>query len=234
MDRKTAELNRLNNETDALLKGDYQRAITDIVCILRLKNVDDYQVEEIRNDVTDLLLRSQEQGRSVEEALGGDIRSFCDTLLESAGKKSFGAVVLENLQSVLVCLLILTGLSFLSSTVGKLVICLRTGTAFDWQWDITAGDVATWLVLSAAVFGILYIALSSPSTGKPTRRRRWESLAFGVGVMGGCLLLAWLSAAYLPDTVLRLPAVPAGAVYLLAAAAFLIRRLMRKRRPAGG
>ena len=74
MDRKTAELNHLNNETDALLQGDYQRAITDIVCFLRLKNVDDYQVEVIRNDVTDLLLRSQEQGRSVEEALGGDIR----------------------------------------------------------------------------------------------------------------------------------------------------------------
>ncbi len=234
MDRKTAELNHLNNETDALLQGDYQRAITDIVCFLRLKNVDDYQVEVIRNDVTDLLLRSQEQGRSVEEALGGDIRGFCDTLLENAGKKSFGAAALENLQSALICLMVLTGLSFLASTVEKAVICLRTGTAFDWQWDITAGDVATWLVLSAAVFGILYIALSSPSTGKPTRRRKGEALAFGVGVTGGCLLLAWLSASYLPDTVLRLPAVPAGAVYLLAGAVFLIRRLVRKRRSAGG
>ena len=199
MDQKTAELNRLNNETDTLLEGAYQAALTDIVCTLRLKNVEDYQVEVIRNDVTDLLLRAQRSGQSAEQALGGDVQTFCESVLDSAGRKPFRMVALENLQSVLLGLL-------------------------DGQWDITAGNIATWLVLMAAVYGILYLALSSPSQAKTPRRRKLEAFAFGAGVMAGCLLLAWASATFLPSTVLRLPVIPVGVVYLILATVFLVRR----------
>lgn len=223
MDKETAKLNRLNNETDALLEGDYQSALTDIVCTLRLKNVEDYQVEVIRNDVTDLLLRAQRSSQSVEQALGGDVQTFCESVLDSAGRKPFRVVALENLQSVLCGLAVLTGFTFLANLIAKAVLHFWGGVPFDGQWDITAGNIATWLVLMAAVYGILYLALSSPSQAKTTRRRKLEAFAFGAGVMAGCLLLAWLSAAFLPSTVLRLPVIPAGVVYLILVIVFLVR-----------
>ena len=227
MDKKTRELNRLNNETDALLNEENQKYLTDIVCWLRMKNVEDYQVEEIRNDVTDLLLGAQERGERAAEVLGGDLPAFCQSLLEGVRRKSRWKVFVEYLQTTLYALTIFSGLTFLYSTVEKAVWAARSGNAFDWRWDISTGNIVSWLVLTGVVYLLLAWILSSPLVGRKEKHPRLKSGLLGAGLMAFCLGLAWVSAVYLPAAPLSLPVVPTAAGYAILAVIWRIwiRRL---------
>ena len=229
MDRETRELNRLNNETEALLSEEAQRYLTDIVCWLRMKNVEDYQVEMIRNDVTDLLLQAGERGESPLEALG-DVETFCRSLLPGVRRKSAGQVAWEYLVSTLYALGIFSGITLVFSTVEKVALAIRSGVPFDWRWDITGGNLAAWLVLTGAVYLLLAWIMATPLAGKPARQSRGRSFLLGAALMGGCLVLAWWSRAFLPGPVLSLPVVPAAGGYALA---LLVYWLLSRRQEKG-
>ena len=217
MDKETRALNRLNNETDALLNEENRRYLTDIVCWLRRKNVEDYQVEVIRNDVTDLLLRAQERGERAADVLGEDLPAFCQDLLEGSRRKSRRKVALEYLQTTLYALTIFSGITFLYSTVEKAVWAARGGHAFDWRWDITAGTLVSWLVLTGVVYLLLAWILASPLVGRKEKHPRLKSGLLGAGLMALCLALAWISAAVLPAVPLSLPVLPTAAGYAVLA-----------------
>ena len=230
MNRETRELNRLNNETEELLSEEARRYLTDIVCWLRMKNVEDYQVEMIRNDVTDLLLQAGQRGESPLEALG-DVETFCRSLLPGVRRKSAGQVAWEYLVSTLYALFIFSGITMVFSTVEKVAWALRSGAAFDWRWDITGGNLAAWLALTGAVYLLLAWIMATPLAGKPARQSKAKSFFLGAALMGGCLLLAWWSKTFLPGVAVSLPAVPAAAGYALVLLAYrLLSRWQERRR----
>lgn len=232
MDRETRELNRLNHETEALLDAEARQYLTDIVCWLRLKNVEDYQVEMIRNDVTDLLLQARKRNESPSEALG-DVETFCRAVLPGVRRKSAGQIAWEYLVSTLTALFVFSGITLVFSTGEKAVWALRSGAAFHWRWDITGGNLASWLVLTGAVHLLLSWIMATPLAGKPARQSRGKSFLLGAALMGASLALAWCSRAVFPGVAVSLPAAPAAAAYVIVLLAYqILSRRQRKTKSA--
>lgn len=48
MNKKTKELNRLNNELDKRVSAESQEAFTDMICYLRGANISEYHQETVR------------------------------------------------------------------------------------------------------------------------------------------------------------------------------------------
>ena len=76
-------LKKRNNRRDAQLCRANKEYMTKIICYLRDEDVPDRQVEDIRQDITDMLLDAQERGEKAETVLGEDYRTFCGEILES-------------------------------------------------------------------------------------------------------------------------------------------------------
>ena len=83
MTQDEKELKKRNNRRDARLCRENKEYMTKIICYLRDEDVPDVQVEDIRQDITDMLLDAQERGENAETVLGEDYRTFCSEILES-------------------------------------------------------------------------------------------------------------------------------------------------------
>ena len=83
MTQDEKELKKRNNRRDAQLCRENKEYMTKIICCLRDEDVPDMQVEDIRQDITDMLLDAQERGEKAETVLGEDYRTFCGEILES-------------------------------------------------------------------------------------------------------------------------------------------------------
>jgi len=83
MKRNELELNKANNQNEQLLNDESKRYLIDIVCYLRTKNVDSYELEMIRNDILRIFLDAQNRGETIDKILGSDHKSFCDGILQS-------------------------------------------------------------------------------------------------------------------------------------------------------
>lgn len=102
MKQSVKEIKMRNNRRDRLLCRENKEYMTKIICYLRDKNVPDPQVEDIRQDITDMLLEAQERGEMAEAVLGEDYRTFGDEILESVtdretrdrDKKNFGILMM--------------------------------------------------------------------------------------------------------------------------------------------
>lgn len=184
----------MNNENEHLLNNESQDYMSDIICYLHLKNVDDYEVEVIRNDIMRMFLDAQECGDAIDNVLGSDYKTFCDEILHSTKYKKKRIIICEYVDSFLMSLPILVGISFFSSdSFKRLWGFLFRGGDFNWHWGITTGNIITWLVLFIAMYVILFLVLNtSVSEKKDNKHPRITSFAFGAGGTAFFMLIVYI------------------------------------------
>ena len=62
MNKKARKLNKENNRLDELIKEENQEIFTNMICYLRGSDLSDYNIEVVRNDLTEMVLSAQERG----------------------------------------------------------------------------------------------------------------------------------------------------------------------------
>ena len=100
-EEKNQKIKERNNRRDARLTKENKLWMTEIICYLREKSLEEGRLEDIRQDITDMFLEAQERGETAEKVMGGDYKSFCEQVVESLGehpeitreKRNFGLFI---------------------------------------------------------------------------------------------------------------------------------------------
>ena len=81
MSKRTRKLRRLNQHLDEKLTPASTAMLYQITRCIRTAPISAYQQESIRHDVIEMLQEAEGRGASPEDAIGGDIAAFCDSVL---------------------------------------------------------------------------------------------------------------------------------------------------------
>ena len=201
--RRTKELNRLNNEMDEKLNEENKAAMTDMICYIRVSGISGYRQEEVWNDLLSMTLDAQERGESLRDIAGGDLKGFCDEIIASLPPIGVGERILETLDMLVLCTAVLGAIKLaLSPETYYLIRALVTGRTPELSITITLGDLLQYGAVTAAACGIVfYIAKNAFSLPKDSReeatkggKKNWKRFAAGCGAAFLAMLVLLVSA----------------------------------------
>lgn len=75
------------NKSEIELKGEYKDTHLDIVIYLSSSNLNESFVTEVSEDLKDLFITAQEEGRDIKEIVGKNIEIFCKDIINSNKSK---------------------------------------------------------------------------------------------------------------------------------------------------
>lgn len=81
MRKKTKALLEKNNQAEKALSAKSQILLTDIVVYLRGSRISTWEQEQIRSDITQMMLDAENRGEEAEAVIGTDPKEFCDNIL---------------------------------------------------------------------------------------------------------------------------------------------------------
>jgi len=224
MKRNELELNKANNQNEQLLNDESKRYLIDIVCYLRTKNVDSYELEVIRNDILRIFLDAQNRGETIDKILGSDHKSFCDGILQSTGYRKKRNIICEWIDCVLSAFLVLVAITFLfSGMCSKVINHIFRGIEFDWVWGITSGNLITWSVLIVAVFVFLFVA-TNVSLSEEKKHSRTINFLFGACLMAALLAMAYITKIYFYNVIFYIHLGVLGVAFLIG---YVMHRLLK-------
>ena len=88
MNKATKQLLEENNQREKELSPDNQKVLTDIVAYLRGSSTPILQQEQVRRDITEMLLEGEVRGQSAQTIIGTDYQAFCDEILAELPRRS--------------------------------------------------------------------------------------------------------------------------------------------------
>lgn len=97
MNRITKKLNEQNNMLDEKINEENQEMFTNMICYLRGANISEYDVEVVRQDLTEMILSAQKRGESIDSVIGGDYKEFCDEVIANIPPKTKKQRLIEGL-----------------------------------------------------------------------------------------------------------------------------------------
>ena len=128
MNRKTRLLNKENNLLDSKINDENQEIFTNMICYLRSSKLSAYNIEVVRNDLTEMILSAQERGENISDVVGGDYKTFCDNIIDTFPPKTLSEKIfdLTDLISFSLAILLITNM-LLSRDFIKLIAELIRG-----------------------------------------------------------------------------------------------------------
>lgn len=194
MNKKTKELNQLNNELSKRINAENEEAFTDMICYLRGSNVSESQQEIVRQDLLEMILSAQERGETIQSVVGGDYQVFCDDIIASLPARSRREKVVEFFDIVCGCLSILgvINIIFANETL-DLIRNLAAGKPLSFEISVTFGNIISIGIIIAAAFAIIEIFLKNTfKLGKKKDISIVKVFFIGAGIMAVFLCIAWL------------------------------------------
>ena len=88
MRKKTKLLLEENNRAEEALSEKGQELLTDIVVYLRGSRISTWEQEQVRRDITEMLLEGEVRGQSAQTIIGTDYQAFCDEILAELPRRS--------------------------------------------------------------------------------------------------------------------------------------------------
>ena len=88
MNKATKQLLEKNNQREKELSPDNQKVLTDIVAYLRGSSTPILQQEQVRRDITEMLLEGEARGQSAQTIIGTNYQAFCDEILAELPRHS--------------------------------------------------------------------------------------------------------------------------------------------------
>lgn len=163
MDKAHENLRKKNNEFDKLLSKENSTIMTDIVAYLRVSNIKDSQIEEIRQDLLEMVINAQNRGEPITSVIPAEYKAFCDDIIKSAQLKSLRDKVFENVSILARGLAIMLGINIvLSKYTSNFLKRLFKGEPLDLYFPINVGLLlATVVIISAAYLIVVFIGKKS-------------------------------------------------------------------------
>lgn len=176
MNKKTSELNRINNSLDKHISSENQEAFTDMICYLRGANISEYHQELVRQDLTEMVLSAQQRGDDIRSVIGEDYQEFCDHVIASLPPESLKQKIIGFFDIVCWCLSTLGLINIVSSreTISPIRNVI-TRKPLDFSISISLGSiVSTGIIIAAAFVLVEIITKKSFQIGKQKGRDAWK------------------------------------------------------------
>lgn len=189
---KTRLLRKKNNDYEKSLPAETQKLLTDIVVYLKSFPISEYQVEQVRLDITRMLLEGARRGASPSEVLGEDYRALCHQIIDELPARTFlqslayHADILSLGISILMPLWLITGLTK----------NIKEGLPLTFV-EVSSGTItATLLILVISYSIVQYICRTSLDTDSRKEHRKKQ-------ILFCCILFLSVFVCTLPALLLR-------------------------------
>ena len=150
MKNKTKQLLEENNQAEKALSQEGQKLLTDLVVYLRGSRASVWEQEQVRRDITQMLLDAEKRGEKVESVIGPDPKSFCDEVIGELPVMPGWKRNLCALRDGLLATVVLLVIWFASSALqGVLGVGSWPELTLSWGQFLSGGGIlvtACWLV----------------------------------------------------------------------------------------
>ena len=199
MNKKTKELNRMNNSLYKKVNPENKEAFTDMICYLRGANISGYHQELVRHDLTEMVLSAQQRGENIRAVIGEDYQAFCDDVIGSLPPATRKQRIIDFFDIACWCLSILGAINIvLANETIALIHNLFSGNPLSYDISVSIGSViSVGIVVAAAIVIVEIIVKNAFQIGKKKRNDRLKAFLIGGGLMAVFLLVAWLGRAAL-------------------------------------
>lgn len=144
MNRKTRKLNELNNTLDAQINDENQAVFTDMICYLRGSDISEYDIEVVRQDLTEMVLSAQSRGENINSVIAGDYKEFCDNVIDNLPPRTVKQKIVDALDIICWVLSILFLIHIVTS---KEMISIIEGIIsrkeVDWNISVSIGSAVS-------------------------------------------------------------------------------------------
>lgn len=110
MSREARMLRDENNKLEKQLDDKTNEILTDIVVYIRSANISDIDQENVRRDITQMLIDARGRGENADNVIGGDYKAFCDAIIAEIPKMSTKKRVMTAIRDTLPALGVLIGI----------------------------------------------------------------------------------------------------------------------------
>ncbi|MCP0886061.1 hypothetical protein LB941_01765 [Ligilactobacillus sp. WILCCON 0076] len=199
--RKTKELNRINNALDQQINAENQEAFIDMLCYLQGTKISEYHQELVRQDLTEMVLSAQKRGENIRETIGEDYKGFCDNVIASLPSKTRGQKTITFFDTLCWSLSILglINIVFSNETIA-LIRNAVAGKPLNFSIPISLETlIATGMILTAAFAIVKIIVKNSFQICKDKKEHRTKTFSIiaglaGVGITAALLaIFVWLT-----------------------------------------
>ena len=200
MNKKTKELNRINNELDKQISAENVEAFTNIICYLRGANVSEYQQESVRQDLLEMVLTAQKRGENIASVIGKNYKVFCDDIISNLPPKSTKENIISTFDLICWCTSILCAINIvISRATIDLIKNIITQKPLILDLSVSIGTILSFvIIIGAAVIIVEYIIKTSLNTKKKKNKPGTIKLFFTVaGFMAVILFITWVGKATL-------------------------------------
>lgn len=121
MSREARVLRDENNELEKQLDDKTNDILTDIVVYIRSANISDIDQENVRRDITQMLIDARGRGENADNVIGGDYKAFCDAIIAEIPKMSTKKRVMTAIRDTLPALGVLIGIWAVFSVIEQII-----------------------------------------------------------------------------------------------------------------
>ncbi len=121
MSREARVLRDENNELEKQLDDKTNDILTDIVVYIRSANISDIDQENVRRDITQMLIDARGRGENADDVIGGDYKAFCDAIIAEIPKMSTKKRVMTAIRDTLPALGLLIGIWVVFSVAEQII-----------------------------------------------------------------------------------------------------------------
>lgn len=145
---KTKQLNKLNNLLDKQIQDENQEIFTNMICYLRGANISEYDIEVVRQDLTEMVLSAQKRGDNIASVVGDDYKQFCDDVIANLPPKTWKQKTIDIADIICSGISILLLINILISEEFRTMIKnLSNGEPNNFNISFSVGTIATMLFI---------------------------------------------------------------------------------------
>lgn len=121
MSREARMLRDENNKLEKQLDDKTNEILTDIVVYIRSANISDIDQENVRRDITQMLIDARGRGENADNVIGGDYKAFCDAIIAEIPKMSTKKRIMTAIRDTLPALGVLIGIWAVFSVIEQII-----------------------------------------------------------------------------------------------------------------
>lgn len=157
MSETTKQLMIENTKREKGIAPENKEVYTNMIAYIRGSNLTDKNIEEIREDITEMLLDAQYRGDNIEQVFGENYKKICDEIIDALPKKTAKDHFLEIVDIILRCTWILGAIAFVMSIITDLASQQGLG-----RFNITNGQAISMVLIILLSYGfVTYISKTS-------------------------------------------------------------------------
>ena len=174
MSKTTKELMAENTKREKQLAPENQTIYTNMIVYIRGANLSDQTVEQVRSEITEMLLDAQLRGENIEQVFGENYKEICDEIIEALPEKTRKEKIIDYIDYFFRSFWRLALIDVVTSFIGDI------GAGEDITgFQLTSGHLISMAIIILAAYGLVaYIQRLHLNTTKQKSKWHWKFEAF--------------------------------------------------------